>query len=387
MITFLKKVVSAIIYRVVLFFDFSQYFILRKLINQSIHKGFKEFSKGIELVKLTSDQKKEIKDYYKQTAGIKVSTKWHRLFYTLTGVFSPKYVPENYFLMDIIPSLMKGYFIRAYDDKNMYDRLFPDIKQPKVIVNRIHGFYYINSRAVSEKEAIEYCNNLDSAIIKPSLGANGGMNVHLLSVNNGVSNIDGLCMQDVFEKYGDDILIQEVITQHPDLSKLNSSSCNTMRIMSYLREDEVVIVGSVMRIGRGDTIVDNYAMGGIICGVNENGQLNKIGFTKIEGYLSPILNTDSGIVLENFQIPYYNKVIESIKKAHFLIPQIILVGWDYAINEKGEPILIEFNSPYDPNLQVAFGPAFGNYSDEIFSKVKATKHKCSFRLEKLYNYN
>lgn len=387
MAAFIRKVNSILLSRLVLLFNFSQRVLLRRLINCAYHKGFLEFSKGIKLIKLTKAQNNEIKNYYKRTAGVKVNTKWHRLFYTLTGDFSPKYIPEELFLMKIMPSLVKGYFIKSYDDKNMYNRLFPDIVQPETILKKSHGLYYLNdSNAIKETVAFEKCNNISNAIIKPAIGTNSGINIEILNIINGNTNIDGLKINELFYKYGDDFLIQRVIHQHSELEKLNPSSVNTMRIMTYRRFDETIILGSVIRIGKLNSNVDNFHHGGIICGINDSGQLNKVGYTNVGG-LKKVYITPTDIVLENFQIPYYDKVLETAKKAHLLLPQIPLIGWDFTLNNNNEVVLIEFNAPYDPNLQICFGPAFGKYTDEILGKVKSHKYSFKFNIDRLYDYN
>ncbi len=387
MVTSIRRVKGAILSRLIQLFNFFQRHLIWKLVDHAYHKEFLKFSHGIKLLKLTKTQKNEITNYYKRTAGVKVSTKWHRLFYTLTGDFSPMYIPEDLFFMRIIPAVTKGYFIKSYDDKNMYNRLFPDIVQPETILKKSHGLYYLNdSKAITETVAFEKCNNINSAIIKPAIGTNSGLNIKILNVVNGNTNIDGLKINELFYRYGDDFLVQEVVHQHSELERLNPSSCNTMRIMTYRRSDETIILGSVIRIGKLNSNVDNFHFGGIICGINDYGQLNKVGYTNVGG-LKKVYITPTDIVLENFQIPHYDKVLETAKKAHRLLPQIPLIGWDFTLNNSNEVVLIEFNAPYDPNLQICFGPAFGKYTDEILGKMKSHQNNFKSNIVRFYDYN
>ena len=52
---------------------------------------------------------------------------------------------------------------------------------------------------------------------------------------------------------------------------------------------------------------------------------------------------DTGITFKGFQYPCWDKVISVVKEMAKLIPQMRHIGWDIAINYKGEAILIEIN--------------------------------------------
>ena len=60
-----------------------------------------------------------------------------------------------------------------------------------------------------------------------------------------------------------------------------------------------------------------------------------------------------------------------------MIPHFRLVSWDIAIDESGEPILIEMNSAYGgPELhQFSNGPIFGEDTEEILEEVFGNNKK------------
>ena len=86
--------------------------------------------------------------------------------------------------------------------------------------------------------------------------------------------------------------------------------------------------------------------------------------------------TDSGVVLDGYQLPSYDKAIAFVKEMHGYLPFFNLVGWDIAIQENGEPIMIEWNAR--PGLsQSAFCSGMGDYTERIIRELwprKNTRH-------------
>ena len=78
--------------------------------------------------------------------------------------------------------------------------------------------------------------------------------------------------------------------------------------------------------------------------------------------------TDTGVVLEGYQIPSYFEAIELVKQFHTHFPYSKILGWDIAIKENGDPILLEVNTT--PGLsQSALGSGFGEYTDKIIKEL------------------
>jgi hypothetical protein len=138
-------------------------------------------------------------------------------------------------------------------------------------------------------------------------------------------------------------IVQEVVVQPDEISKINASCVNTIRVLTlYTRENTVIILGATMRFGVGDSIVDNWSAGGVAVGVDKvSGKLLKTGYDKFgKTYIShPI----SKVVFENFQIPQWNEILQLAITAQMKIPYYKLLGMDIALSNRG-PILIELNA-------------------------------------------
>ena len=314
--------------------------------------------------KLSREQKKEVQDFYINMIGRKVPLYCHEYFYSRTGVFTKEYVPNNLYHVEILPRANENK-LQVLGDKNLCDCLFPGENVAHSILKNMNGYYYFEGEPVSEEVAIEKCKDLKMVIIKPSRESKGH-GVQLFSAVNGVTDLQGKTVTQLFKEYKKNFLIQEWIKQHKDMAALNPTSVNTIRVLSYRSEMEVLIIYAVVRIGRSGTVIDNQCAGGISTVITKDGKLGKVAFG---GYSSDnIQMTDSGVLLEGYQIPSYDKAIEMIKRLHLRLPYFDIVGWDIAIQEDGSPILIEFNT--NPGLsQSAFKSGMGEYTERIIREL------------------
>ena len=76
--------------------------------------------------------------------------------------------------------------------------------------------------------------------------------------------------------------------------------------------------------------------------------------------------TDSGVALDNYLIPSFDMVLAFVKDLHTRLPYFKLIGWDISVDINGQPVMIEWNRSAELS-QVAHGPAFGEYTEEILA--------------------
>lgn len=314
---------------------------------------------------LTKEQEKEIKDYFKELTGEDIPLIWHEFLYSRTGVYSKKYIPSSLYKVTLLYRANRFGYRKAYADKNMAETYLPGVQHPKMLLKNMNGYFYLGDRAVTRDEAVAYCQNLDEVLIKPSLGTHGD-GARKLKVVNGVTNIDGKTIEELFDYYKEDYCIQAFIHQHEIMKALNPSSVNTIRVFTYRSGMEILVLYTVVRIGRAGQEIDNESAGGISAVIGSDGKLGKYaygapGVDKVEF-------TDSGVRLEGYEIPSYHKVVETVKQLHYKLPFFNFIGWDVAIDEAGEPILVEWNICTELS-QSANGPAFGEYTERIIGEL------------------
>jgi hypothetical protein len=163
-------------------------------------------------------------------------------------------------------------------------------------------------------------------------------------------------------------IFQENINQHPELSRINASSLNTIRIdtfKSFPKKPEVI--SAYLRMGRSGKVVDNTMAGGIWTGIDRiSGKLQPMAFSKLgSGGAVFSKHPDSGVEFKDFSIPHFDKVEEMACEAANLISEK-LVGWDIGVSVDG-PVLIEGNGSYEV---ITSDIAYGGYRrNPVFKKA------------------
>ncbi len=318
---------------------------------------------------LSRSQKREIKDYYSKFGFKNICTDWHRLYTHMSGKFYKEYIPEDFFYNVVEPSLNMKVMFPALMDKNLLDKLFTDIKQPKTIIKNINGVFIDgdSGKFLKLELVLKKCLQFPKLVIKPSIDSGGGKDVNIITLNNkGITDLDGLTLEQLLRKYDKNFIIQELFIQHKQMSLLNPDSVNTIRFKTLYVNEKIVNLYSVVRIGSKGAKVDNTSQGGFFCKIDKNGILVEKGF-----YGSGIhtLKTETGIILKDFQIPNYFQIKSKVLELHKQIPHFKMISWDITIDENEEATLLEYNV-LGQGFSEEFGPMFYEYMDEILSNCE-----------------
>ena len=144
--------------------------------------------------------------------------------------------------------------------------------------------------------------------------------------------------------------------------------------MTLLLDNEIKVLPSAFRMGVGNSKVDNASFGGIYCRINEDGTLSDFAYDALGKRFDTHPNGGNfGQVKFNFM----PKVFDMVKQAAQRFPHFRLIGWDIAIDENDEPVIIEANltmSGLDV-IETICGPLFGEYTDKILKEVFIDKHE------------
>jgi hypothetical protein len=142
--------------------------------------------------------------------------------------------------------------------------------------------------------------------------------------------------------------IQLKVNQHSIIDKVYSKAVNTIRLVTYIdKNGQVQIYDAILKIAMNDNTVDNWHLGGILCGVDlESGQLTGEGLaTPGYGYLENE-HPNSKAKFRDIVIPNINQIKKEAIKLHENLYNMQSIGWDIAIGEEG-PIFIEGNDNWD----------------------------------------
>ena len=334
-------------------------------LEMNFRKSIKDIIRQNNTPKLKPKEVETAKSYFKSKGYKLKNTYWHSYYKSINGEFYESYIPDDLFNAIISPRFNEMRQWPALLDKNLSYNLFKNFKQPKRVVQNINGFFYVADKIVSEDIALEICNTINKPlIIKPTIDSGNGNMVETFSVNNHQTNFKSLKTSELFNLYKKDFIVQEFVEQSASMKSLNPSALNTIRLMTYLKEDGVHVLSSVLRIGQTGSHTDNFCGGGIVCGINNDGFLKDKGYTKFGDVLT---KTSSNVVLEGFQIPNYSSVLEMVNAMHPLVPYFKFISWDIGIDTNELPVFIEYNTYYQSTdlHQIANGPLFGEFTDEI----------------------
>lgn len=151
-------------------------------------------------------------------------------------------------------------------------------------------------------------------------------------------------------------LFQRKIIQHPEMERLNPNAVNTIRIVSVNDCGKIKLFASILRVGtKISGCADNTSAGGIALGIEDDGKLFKFGLLKPKYGTRCEKHPDTGVVFEDFKIPYYEDAVKLVCHAHKFYSNVKSIGWDVAITESG-PVIIEGNDNWEiTSIQAIYG--------------------------------
>lgn len=305
---------------------------------------------------------------YFSDKGFFVSQAYSDYYSQLTGIVSDKYISMDLYYFYIIPCLNRREFVRAYADKNNYSLFFRGVNQPETVVKNRNGIFYDDEeRVIDFNTASNLCQSIGEGrrlIIKPTIDTGEGKGVFLVNESDVASD---------FKRYKKDFMVQCCVAQNNELAKLNPTSLNTLRIMTYRDTNGNVHHlkdKTVLRVGAKGSIRDNAGSGGGICQVFDDGTVNDRVIHNKSLIVESFKNLHGS---ENFIVPCLAEALSFAERLHCRLPYFDFVGWDIAVDSNNQPVLIEFNLPCEIGFQEAVGPMFVEDLDEIMERISKVR--------------
>lgn len=213
------------------------------------------------------------------------------------------------------------------------------------------GRDWLYSKDMVIEDLILFMKKHEYAIIKPMAGLEGD-GVRLVRFGADVN------VTKVFEELRtSDVLIEERIVQHPNMI-FGNKSVNTIRVYTLYNSetDKVTLLKTVVRVGIGESIVDNSHSGGCAYEIDKT-----LGYVISPSYcangLITYIHPGTDICMLGRKIPYWKEALVMCDQAARMLPTCRLIGWDVAITEKG-PLLIEGNHTPDLDM-IEFVGSYG----------------------------
>ena len=201
-----------------------------------------------------------------------------------------------------------------FDDKSEFNKWFKDyIKRD-----------WIDLRTANRKDFESFLRKHGKAILKPVKGGQG-RDIFILHTGD-LETFE-------FEKYRD-YIAEELLIQDKKMKKLNPSSVNTVRVLTFKGK----IIACALRIGGDNSVVDNLHSNGVCAHLDlKKGVIDALCIdNKMQKYL---YHPKTGIKLVGFCVPHWKEIRHIVLQASSLVPEVQYVGWDVAVLENGAAII------------------------------------------------
>jgi len=301
------------------------------------------------------------------------NTIWHQFFISINDIEKPGYLSEYIYYSFIEPRLNVSSMAGAYSDKNIYQKIFPSLHHPRTVLRYINGRYYdADYTHLSKTEArhrlLEY---KDMMIIKPSINSGRGRNIYKVTAENSMINLNESTKEfdDLAQICPEGFIVQEMLEQHPDLSKFHPESLNTIRITTFRFQQDITVLSAILKMGNHGHYLDKMAFNGLSCGIDSSGTLFSNALDN--HFKKQTQHPESGVFFQGFHIPGFQNVCDIVTNTHKQLPYFDIISWDVAISPESKPVLIEINLRSQGIIyqQAIFGPLFGDYSKELLENL------------------
>ena len=293
--------------------------------------------------KLNKLQCKEIQDYWKNNYGKRISLKWHRLYGSFSKNTAIDFFPEIFFSTKLEPQMVDYDYAKVLEDKTYFDRIVlgTEAVTPETIVFKAKGHLFDKDRnLISYEDAIQLFKDDMSVVYKPTTGSSSGRGVLVDIVYKEILKKNNISINSLLQTNGD-YIFQKKIFPCEEFKKIYPFAINTLRVMTYIVEDEIKVAPITMRIGQGGNTVDNIHAGGMFIGVCQNGKLMRNAY--MQNGKSFQKHPDTNTVFEDYQLPCIERVVCVAKQLHRNLSHVDIASWDITIDEKYNIVVLEVN--------------------------------------------
>lgn len=271
----------------------------------------------------------------------------HYLDYCISRIVYPGLDARDYFRYEFYnfrhckrkEFLTEGYqpkLLKAFN-KNGDRSIMNDKRKFKTCFPEYTNYRYLSAEDMDPQAFEAFCSGLDRVVVKPQNGAQG-KDIYIADVRT-----PGERDQLFRDVQGEKILLEEPIVQHPDIAALNPTSVNTIRVYSAFKNGEIIILGTVLRIGGGNMVVDNYSSGGMAAALDtETGIVISSAISKNNNRC--FIHPHTGAVIIGTRVPHWDKVLCAVKSAHARIPDLRYVAWDVVVTAENKIVFLEGNA-------------------------------------------
>lgn len=334
----------------------------------------RRFNKAHGCPKLTVAEKKEIDNYWSAYNVKFQDYEWHRMYYAVTGLHDPRFIPAPFAERVLYRYYNKQEFVPAYADKNMFQLFLPCMSFPTSIGKRVNSRYYdMIGNYYGEELTQQYVDAVYSAfiekcqgktneiVIKEAIGSKQGRGVRKCAVLSKES-LNTLLTRSESKNF----VLQIAVQQHPFFAQFNEDSVNIIRITTWRKKNEVYVLSPCIRFGIKGSHTD-------VAYVNGTEIINAVKIDQ-DGAIQRKYVTLNGEWIDlptwiDTTVPEWENILKRVRTNALELPYFDFVAWDITVDSDNQVVCIEYNLKWPGTIvyQYAHGPMAGEHTDELLS--------------------
>ena len=267
------------------------------------------------------------------TNKIKLDMIYSRLYYLTT--FAQYFIFEFYNKDDAERKTYVGEFekkLLTYNLHNSSDawKYFKDKYNGYLKFKEFYGREIIKIESASDKEKFADFASRHKAFMIKAIDKAEGEDIFKIDLNGTDTT------ESAFSKAVSLVpcVVEEYIIQDAGMGRFHPESVNTIRYATYRKDDGLVRMWALLRMGCGGSHVDNAGSGGICASVNiDTGVIKTVGYR--EDGTEYACHPDTGEKIIGTTIPKWDECSRLVEKLANVVPEQRYVGWDLALTENG----------------------------------------------------
>lgn len=315
---------------------------------------------------LQPHQERQIEEYSRDTFGSLDFTPWLRVYTAWRGSFAEGWMPDNYFGYHVLPAI-QGRFRGFANYRALQHRLFgPEFFPDLLCCNNGRWFTPDGNTTLGNDEVTQYLFADHPFVYVKTDSSSRGRGVRRLAR----ADFDPTAVAD-----RGDCVVQSAVRQAAFFDAFMPDSVATLRITTVCTLRRAPhLRAAFLRFGRtGDpSIVADDSIRVPV--VDAQGRLSEDGSTG--DWKRVREHPDTGTPFSGHSIPHFAAAVQVCETLHARMSQMGVIGWDVAIDDVGQPRIMEWNSEH-PGInftEASIGPSFRGLGwDDILKNSIAAK--------------
>lgn len=306
---------------------------------------------------LSAANRKRCVDYAREVLGSSEFAPWLQVYTSVSGGFREGWIPDNFYGQVVLPEL-KGAYSRLAEYKSLAARLLGTPALPDIAYVARGRLFDRDYRAI----AVNELPRRGDLVFKADNSLQG----------RGVK----LFRPDDLIEPGEmpDGVLQTYVDQHNELAAFCDVAVATLRLTTVIEPDGTagLRAGFIRFARQGESHVNSATHVSAAVDI-DSGEMS--GTAYLPSFLPIDRHPDSGITFAQRLVPGFAECAKLALDLQTKVPFTPCVGWDFAVDRYGAPVLLEWNSGHNgiKISEATAGPCFTGLNWERFGTGSAAR--------------